>query len=157
MAHLEKFVWLLKLQQAGHSLEEAEGIYEKAKEELHRDIRNGIQKSIQIQTLEPGKHMEHYTMYKFSAIGVLQEMFPESTCDSMNWVIFSTSGVHGTYTTLDDIERDGEGRLTVTILQPRKISIAYGEIEVTKEDVPFLRKLAQSTLQAFKESQEGNY
>lgn len=154
---MEKFIWLLKLQQAGYTLEEAEDIYENAKAELYEDIKKGIQKAIQILTLQPNMHMEHYNIYKFDTIDVLKGMFPNSTCDNMNWVIFSTSGVHGTYTTLDDIERDGEGRLTVTVLQPRKISIAYGEIEVTKEDVPFLRKLAQSTLQAFKESQEGNY
>ena len=80
------------------------------------------------------------------------------------FIMFSTSGVHGTYETLDEIEHiikhgkytDGtpyaegedEGRplpdLTVLIIHPRTVVLKYGNIIVeTLDEVKFLRKLVK--------------
>ena len=96
----------------------------------------------------------------------IENIFPEFKADLLNWCFFSTDGVHGCNTTLDEIEKgfaDGpneEGyqptELTVLIVQPRLVVIHYGVIEVSEEDIPKLRKLVNSTIKAVVESQNGN-
>jgi len=87
-------------------------------------------------------------------------MFPTGEADEMNWCFLSTSGIHGTYRTLDDIEApdsdDSPSRITVLVVAPRMVRCGYGDIEVAGEDVPWLRRLVESTLSAVAESQRGN-
>lgn len=77
----------------------------------------------------------------------LRNMFPKGEADALNFVMFSTSGVHGSYTTIEQIEdefvnSDAEAaHLTVLIVQPRTVSLHYGNILVTADDLPFLRTL----------------
>lgn len=35
----------------------------------------------------------------------LRGMFPDAKADDMNFVLFSTSGVHGTYNTIEEAEK----------------------------------------------------
>lgn len=115
----------------------------------------------------------HYNIWNISGGGMagLREMFPDGDANELNFVLFSTSGVHGTYTTIEEIEQslmeygqrpaflsDGdEGEipddwhgtsLTVTIYHPRIIGVGYGNVEVSIEDIPFLKKLRESSWQA---------
>jgi hypothetical protein len=46
----------------------------------------------------------HYNTYEFSSMAALRDFFPTGTANTMNFVLFSTSGVHGTYTTIEEIE-----------------------------------------------------
>ncbi len=111
----------------------------------------------------------HYNIWNISSGGVsgLRHMFPEAEADEMNFVLFSTSGVHGTYTTIEKIEdsliKYGENptflekeddeypddyygnALTVTVYHPRIIGIGYGNVEVKLEDISFLKKLRESS------------
>ncbi len=45
----------------------------------------------------------HYNTYSFDSMAALREFFPNGA-DPMNFVLFSTSGVHGTYATIEEIE-----------------------------------------------------
>ena len=75
---------------------------------------------------------------------------------------FSTSGVHGSYATLDDIEgtwgqEDGFGpMLTVVMYLPRLVSTWFGEVEVIREDIPALRKLCSQSIKNIVDSQFSN-
>lgn len=100
----------------------------------------------------------HYSLFQITGgIEALKAFFPEGEADEMNFVLFSTSGVHGTYTTIEDIEEslklpiDDENRyteLTIEIIQPRICCLRYGTMDVRSEDIPFLKKLRQSSWDA---------
>lgn len=118
-------------------------------------------------------HRNYYQNYKIDSMADLKSIFPRGEADVMNWCVFSTSGVHGTYLDLDTIEeyyqdpetfvRDehfGEPftpKLTVLVIKPRIVSMLYGQIDITQEDIPFLRRLCQSSLEAIRRSQAGNF
>jgi hypothetical protein len=113
----------------------------------------------------------HYNMWSISDGGVagLRMMFPEGKANDMNFALFSTSGVHGTYTTIEEIEasllkygadpeflkdddleekipEDWAGTsLTVAVYHPRIIGVGYGNVEVKLEDIPFLKRLRETS------------
>lgn len=109
----------------------------------------------------------HYEIKKLASMDDLRESFPDDRTDyALNWLFCSTSGVHGSYTTLDDIEASFDlpedhddyvpPHLTVLVVQPRLVVVRYGDIEITREDVPWLRDVVARTLVGVRESQEGN-
>ena len=122
----------------------------------------------------------HYNIWSISKGGVdgLRKMFPEGKANEMNFVLFSTSGVHGMYTTIEEIEHglreygpnpkfledeseestpdDWHGTtLTTTVYHPRIIGVGYGNIEVTLQDIPFLKKLRESSWTAISQIGRG--
>jgi len=115
----------------------------------------------------------HYNIWTISKGGVkgLREMFPNAQANEMNFVLFSTSGVHGTYTTIEEIEQSlkkygaepdflsGENEdkipddwhgtsLTTTVYHPRIIGVGYGNIKVALDDIEFLKSLRKSSWDA---------
>jgi hypothetical protein len=116
----------------------------------------------------------HYNIWVISSGGVdgLRQMFgnpPEA--NEMNFALFSTSGVHGSYTTIEEIEESllkyGEhpafledeseetmpddwygNDLTVTVYHPRIIGVGYGNVKVGINDIQFLKALRQSSWDA---------
>jgi len=116
----------------------------------------------------------HYNIWVISSGGVagLRKMFGDPPhANEMNFALFSTSGVHGNYTTIEEIEHslgkygsdpafmqdeseesipdDYHGpSLTVAVYHPRIIGIGYGNVQVTLEDIPFLKALRQSSWDA---------
>lgn len=84
-----------------------------------------------------------------SGMQALREMFPAGIADQMNMVLFSTSGVHGTYNTIEDAEahiaRPGEdtfAEVTFLIIHPRLVSLRYGTCEPqTQADIDYLKRL----------------
>lgn len=104
------------------------------------------------------KEGAHYNIFEFKPGGA-EEYLRNIEPDDMNFWLFSTSGIHGTYTTIDEIERgwsieDGDdenwaGReLTILLVQPRIVSMSYGIIEVTAENLPLLKRRRQDSYQA---------
>lgn len=94
----------------------------------------------------------HYSIFKIKpeeGMALLRSLFPKGYVDDMNFVIFSTSGVHGSYTTIEDAaaepDEDGKRRVTVLIVHPRLVCLKYGHIEFELSDVPFLRKLRKAS------------
>lgn len=99
---------------------------------------------------------------------------------TMNWLFCGTSGVHGTYRTLDEAlcllngnvdEKEADDYrgdhpletwppatvdVTILIVQPRLVRMYYGHIPVSKRDARYLQALVQLTLDGIAESQERN-
>ena len=87
-------------------------------------------------------------------MAALREIFPTAQANEMNFVLFSTSGVHGTYTLIADIEFDikagvseeGFNRLTFLIVQPRLVTLRYGIcLPETLDDIRYLKKLRETS------------
>lgn len=96
----------------------------------------------------------------------LRAMFPDGEANDMNFVLFSTSGVHGSYLTIEDVERSllkygGEptfgddepddwcvDMVTFLVVHPRLVALRYGNAKVTLDDIPYLKKLRASSLAA---------
>ncbi|MFG6669385.1 hypothetical protein ACGYLS_02925 [Bacillus subtilis] len=100
----------------------------------------------------------YYENQKLENIEHLKRIFPDGEANELNWCVLSTSGVHGLYRTLDDIENsdDEHSSITVLVIMPRIVSMLWGHIDITKEDIPYLRKLTNSSLRYIQESQKNN-
>lgn len=100
----------------------------------------------------------HYSIEKIdreNGMSRLRAMFPSATADDMNFVLFSTSGVHGTYMTIEEVELalqagdpDTYIDLTFTIVHPRLVCMRYGNAIPALADIPFLKKLRSSSWKA---------
>lgn len=110
------------------------------------------------------KNRAHYNIYRRVNMEDLRSLFPDGKADEMNLCLFSTSGVHGTYTTIEQIEESllkygddaefGEDdapedwippHLTVLVIHPRLVCLKYGEVIVRKDDLDFLKGLRVSS------------
>jgi hypothetical protein len=91
-------------------------------------------------------------------MGTLRAIFDDTTDYTMNWLFLSTSGVHGSYTTLDDVEvaEDGTFRITALVVKPRIVQAVYGTITAHVDDIPWLREVVRKTLEGVELSQAGN-
>ncbi len=70
-------------------------------------------------------------------------MFPDGThIDQDNFVLFSTSGVHGSYSTIEDEEKNDSPTVTFVICCPRILRFSYGNCQPrTREDFLYLKML----------------
>lgn len=84
---------------------------------------------------------------------------------TLNGLFLSTSGLHGTYLSIDDLERYWEDadeigepphHLTVLVVQPRVCRLYFGMVDVAREDLPWLRETVGRTLAGVIASQHGN-
>lgn len=99
----------------------------------------------------------HYSiMRKMANVGgmdALRAMFPDAGTDELNFVLFSTSGVHGTYNTIEEAERflkgedpDGIAEITFVIVHPRLVSMRYGTCSPeNQDDIDYLKRLRESS------------
>ena len=98
----------------------------------------------------------YYCQYDELAMQALRTLFPDDqSVNEMNVVLFSTSGVHGTYATIESIEEDwkrgadenGEKpqrRVTFLVIQPRICCMRHGNcIPLTEDDFAFLKRLRE--------------
>lgn len=73
---------------------------------------------------------------------------PRPVADEMNLCLFSTSGVHGSYCTIEDVEADPElEEVTVLVIHPRTVTLRYGNVPVNAETAPYLKALRASSLE----------
>ena len=91
-------------------------------------------------------------------MSALREAFPKGSANELNVVLFSTSGVHGTYTTIEQAEvclrEGGEDRESITflILHPRRVTVLYGNCTPdSQEDIEFLKGLRASSAKVLAE------
>lgn len=113
------------------------------------------------------KHGAHYNVYgavdeQNMAMKSLRKMFPHGEANELNLCLFSASGVHGTYTTIEEVEAsvlngnvDEDGYapqyITFLIVQPRIVCLRYGNCyPKTQEDFAFLYKLRATSWAAFR-------
>ena len=99
-----------------------------------------------------GAHYNIFGCNDYMGMEGLRLMFPEGEANALNFVLFSTSGIHGTYVTIEDAEEMEEGSVTFLIIQPRICCLRYGNCEPeTKEDFEFLRSLRASSWRVVQE------
>jgi len=101
--------------------------------------------------------MSHYSIHnikKEEGMSFLKEVFPSGEADDLNFVLFSTSGVHGFYTTIEQAEKEIDenkdvSMVTFLLIKPRMVSVIYGNvIPKTMEDIVFLKKLRETSSKA---------
>lgn len=110
-----------------------------------------------------------YEVQEITSIQEVRQLFPNGFADELNWLLCSTSGIHGSYLTLDELEYiirgedpnnpplpNGKWYITILIIFPRRVTMLYGEIMIGLEDIQYLRKLVRSTLENIERSQERN-
>jgi hypothetical protein len=86
----------------------------------------------------------------------LRQLFPEGEANDLNFALFSTSGIHGTYCLIEAVEQDmqrevreGPRDVTFVVVQPRIVCLRYGNVEPqTADDIEFLKRLRASSLKA---------
>ncbi len=106
------------------------------------------------QNNRPGRDDNpYYSVLQLTGDGMeaLRQLFPEGEANDLNAALFSTSGVHGTYATIEDVERGGDEPCDVTfvVIQPRIVCMRYGNVEPKNpDDFAFLKKLRASSLKA---------
>lgn len=104
----------------------------------------------------------HYSVFSLrhgsDAMAALRAMFPDGEANDMNAVLFSTSGVHGTYNTIEEVEatlkgeasEDDASDVTFVVVQPRRVSLFCGNVTPkTLDDIAFLKKLRATSHAAF--------
>ena len=107
----------------------------------------------------PSKNRDpYYSVLALTGDGMeaLRQMFPDGEANDMNAVLFSTSGIHGTYCLIEAVEenmqrevRDGPRDVTFCVIQPRIVCMRYGCAEPrTADDIAFLKMLRASSLRA---------
>lgn len=100
----------------------------------------------------------YYSVQKLKGDGMeaLRALFPDGHVDADNFVLFSTSGVHGTYTTIEQAESrltapqqeayDLPSSVTFLVVQPRIVCLRYGSVQVkSASDAEWLKKLRQAS------------
>ncbi len=84
-------------------------------------------------------------------MAALREMFPEGEATETTLVVFSTSGVHGSYRTIEEAEREGGGAVTFQIHKPRVCCLQYGNCcPRTPDDFAYLKRLRQSSWEQYR-------
>jgi hypothetical protein len=90
----------------------------------------------------------HYNIFDAHDDGIehIKKMFPDAKATELNFILFSTSGAHGTYTTIEEVEKDRELSLTFLIIHPRLVTMKYGVLKnLSTEDIQYLKKLRESS------------
>ncbi len=86
-----------------------------------------------------------------SGMVALRAMFPDAKANEMNFVLFSTSGVHGSYQTIEEEKQDPVHGVTFLVVHPRLVSLRYGNcMPKTEDDFDFLRRLRASSHEVVK-------
>ena len=97
-----------------------------------------------------------YEVVKWNAadcMAKLREWFPDGEADELNFALFSTSGIHGHYCTIEECEACVLGEssdeiqdVTFLVVMPRVVQLNYGNCAPrTLEDFAFLKKLRASS------------
>lgn len=103
---------------------------------------------------KPGLHYNVFQVHDTEAMGLLRKWFPDAKADELNFVLFSTSGVHGSYATIEEAQteelEDGDRRyVTFLVCMPRVVCMHYGNVcPETDDDWKFLKKLRTSSWKA---------
>ena len=114
---------------------------------------HGIYRSVH---RKEGAHYNTYAVQDENGMRALREMFPEGEADEMNFALFSTSGVHGMYNTIEEAEEhlknpseETSDSVTFLIVHPRIVCLRYGNCSPQNaKDIAFLKKLRASSWKA---------
>jgi len=108
-----------------------------------------------------GAHYNTFGCRDGDGMASLRKFFPDGVANDINFALFSTSGVHGTYGTIEEAEadmargcknEDGDEitpHVTFLIVQPRIVCLRYGNCEPKiAEDIAFLKTLRETSWKA---------
>ena len=101
-----------------------------------------------VETVPRGDDFTYYSIYELAGDGMaaLREIFPDGQANPLNFVLFSTSGVHGCYSTIEDVEDDELPSVTFLVVQPRVVCLRFGNVSPAgAEDIAFLKQLRRSS------------
>lgn len=100
----------------------------------------------------------HYSIFSgehANGMALLRMLFPKPVADELNLVLFSTSGVHGHYGTIEMCEKglglpdehpDKLADVTFLVIHPRIVSLRFGNCRPeTQEDIDYLKALRASS------------
>ncbi len=75
----------------------------------------------------------HYSVFRlaspYDGMAALRELFQEAKADDLNFCIFSTSGVHGHYCTIEQCEAGEVNDVTFLVVHPLMVTLRYGNVE----------------------------
>lgn len=99
---------------------------------------------------------EHYTMKQLLSWADIAPLIASKREDAdLNWLFLATSGVHGTYTPMDERETDDQST-TVLIVQPRLVCVLWGHLEIPKHADAAMRQWVKWTTEAVASQAVGN-
>ena len=89
----------------------------------------------------------HYSISKtINSMQFLRSIFPNAKANSLNFCLFSTSGIHGSYQTIEEEEENSKDGITFIVIHPRLVSIVYGVVKpTTKDEFDYLKCLRESS------------
>lgn len=98
--------------------------------------------------------------WTFEELAAFFEAGSSGKPDQLNWLFLSTSGVHGSYVTLDDLEKEwGKAEhqeITMILVCPRIVHMKWGTLSIKREHIPLLREWVAASLEAVRDSQIEN-
>lgn len=103
---------------------------------------------------KPGLHYNIFEVPDAEAMKRLRAWFPDAKANELNFVLFSTSGVHGSYATIEEaqtevLDDDDVRRVTFLVCMPHVVCMHYGNVcHETYDDWKFLKKLRASSWKA---------
>ena len=102
---------------------------------------------------ESNKEGAHYNIYRVTdddlGMDALRKLFPEGKANEFSFCLFSTSGIHGSSLTLEDLEQGEGSMITFLIVQPSICCLRYGNCyPKDNNDIIFLRALRESSFNA---------
>ena len=104
----------------------------------------------------------HYSLVKLESFEEIDGL----EADSLNWIFTGTSGVHGSgisaldlldpkqyewisdQTVRDEYDEEYKPTLTILVIHPRLVCAKFGDVEITKQNVEWLREQEIATLKA---------
>ena len=115
---------------------------------------------------ERGSSKGYWSIHKFDTAEELFNLFREydrktdtfhgePKAEEFTWLFLSTSGIHGSYGTIEDWTPENN-TLTVLVVSPRIIRMHFANLVFEEEQLPILRRLVRETLAIVAQSQEGN-
>lgn len=113
-----------------------------------------------------GGHYNIFAVKHYMEMEALRGIFVSGAADKYNQVLFSTSGIHGSFSTIEDVEpwvgieydednpahEKYSGGVTFLIIQPRLVTLRFGVCNPKNaEDIKFLKRLRQTSWEQFQE------
>lgn len=103
----------------------------------------------------PHKEIKHIPDEE--GMAYLRALFPDASYITQeNFVLFSTSGVHGSYNTIESITpvvgTEFSDNLTFLVIQPRLVRMVYGNCHPESlEDIEYLKALREASHEQVKD------
>lgn len=93
----------------------------------------------------PDDYHGYWTIYAVEpdeGMQLLRDLFSIGGPNCDNFVLFSTSGVHGSYSTIEEEQGAAEATVTFIVIAPRIVRVHYGNCcPRTPDDFEFLKTL----------------